>query len=153
MAQITVDAQKSALATLLAAITGVTKVHEDRPDALQARELPCIVIVPGPARYTQRDRGDNHITITRRWYLRLYVKESTAGREFQAEQEVDPFLTRVPDQLAQYPVVTLEDGTAFDLSLDGGGDRGPTTMAYADKDYAGSQFDVETVTEEYVTAV
>jgi len=154
MAQITINVQKTALAALLGAITGVTKVHEDRPAALQPRELPAFVLVPGPARYAQRARGDNSVTVTRRWYARLYVTESTKGREFEAERAVDPFLTRVVDQLAQYPVVILSGGTAFSLSLDGGGDRGIVApMPYADKDYAGSQFEFDTVTEEYVTAI
>lgn len=153
MTQITIDEQKTALAPVLAAIYGISKVYEERPEALQPRALPCITLTPGAAVYRYGERGAGHVFITRKWYLRLYVMVSTEGREYQAELAVHPFLTRIPDKLAQYPEVSITGNKAFRLSLDGGGDRGPILMTYAEMDYSGTEFEIETITEEYVTPV
>jgi hypothetical protein len=150
---ITIEEQEEALTPILEGITGIVEHFTDFPDAVQARQLPCLITSPKEASYDRDTYGADSLLIRRQWQAVLLVKLAVEGREFQAEQEIKPFLTAVPVGLAAYPVITLEDGRGFQVELDKGSDRGARAVKYNDKWYTGTVFTFFTIVEDMVDPV
>jgi hypothetical protein len=146
MASITVNEQEQAIQPFLAAVDGITTAQYDYPDDVQTRELPMIITSPGEASYDERADGKPGHRVRRQWTALLLVKETSKGREYQAEREAKPFLTTVPDAIAPHPRVKLPDGRAFGLELHRGSDRGATVVTYNERLYAGTVFTFYTET-------
>ncbi|HNT77559.1 MAG TPA: hypothetical protein PKH77_21295 [Anaerolineae bacterium] len=130
---------KTALATVLAAITGVRRVYTTAPNSLPPSDLPAWVIYTGPATYAVRGYGiyDGE---TRRYTLRLYVLPLQEGIPGEAEAACEPFFTRVraaldPDNRLNQLVGILE------LTLLG--DQGVSVLNLGGSAYLGIEFTLE----------
>lgn len=150
---ITIEEQEAEFTLILESISGIVKHFVNFPDAVQARQLPCLISSPKDAPYDRDTYGADNLLIRRQWQAILLVKIADEGREFQSEQEVKPFLTSVPVALAAYPVITLADGRGFQVELHAGNDRGARTITYNGKLYAGTVFTFFTVVEDTVDPV
>jgi len=148
---VTFEDQQAALAAILGTISGLT-IEVDYPDAIQRRDLPCVVIALGEATYDRVQRGANSLRITRSGKLLLFGQEAALGREYQSEKVVKPFLTSIPVALAAYPTATLADGTGFEIVLLNGRDSGPIPITYNQKLYVGAVLYFSTVVEAYIAA-
>ncbi len=150
MALITIDQQTEKLAALLAGVAGLNSLDK-HPDALQKAHFPCTIPAPGPAQYARDGDGDRYrLTVTRQWRIKLYLMPREAGREYQAELQLRPFLTSIPDALAPHTMVRLADGRTFELTLDRGSDSSLSIMKYGDREYSGSLFTVTTIVKDRV---
>jgi len=150
MSLVTVDEMEGKFETLFESITGITEYYADEPAAIQSRALPCVITYPESATYSTQRPGANMVSVRRQWRVVLLVREVTQGRDTQVQQEVKPFLTRVPEKLAAYRQITLVDGKGFSLDITNGGDKGPEPIPFAGITYGGAQFTFFTVTETQV---
>lgn len=147
MASITVEEQQAVIKPILETVDGIVSVEVNLPDAVKSDTLPMLVLWPREATYDRRSDGAHEYRVRRRWVVLLLVLESAQGREWYSDSAVKPFLTTIPDKLAAYPQVKLDDGRSFDLDLHQGGDRGADPLTYKKKSYAGTGFTFYTVTE------
>jgi hypothetical protein len=150
MAHITVEQQQVAIQTLLATVSGITTVKIDLPEAVKAEDLPMLILMPKEATYDRRSDGTNGYRVRRRWSLLLLVLAAAQGREFYSDQAVKPFLTSVPELLAAYPQIKVENKYVFNLDLHQGSDRGADPLVYKKQSYAATAF---TFFTEIVTAI
>ncbi len=153
MALITINEQIAAIVTLLGNVPGDLTHLDEHPRALQSRTLPCTVTTPGPAEYERGERGAGHLRVTRQLRIKVFIMPVEEGYEYQAERALKPYLTAIPDELAKHPLVRLDDGRTFELTLDGGSDSGLSLLQYGNKQYAGTLITVNTITEDRVPPV
>lgn len=155
---ITIEEQEAAFTSILEAVSGIKKHFTDFPDALQARQLPCVITAVRDATYDRDTYGADNLMIRRQWQAVVIVMLAVEGREFQPEQEAKPFLTSVPLALAAHPTITISDGgdhdgNGFQVELHQGGDRGARPISYNGKQYIGSVFTFYTIVEDTVDPV
>jgi len=147
---ISITAQREALKAVLDTVPGITHVFVRRPEAIQAAQLPAIVLVPGRASYDRHEDGALSLTVRREWTARVYAAQLMTMREGEAEAAAEPFLTAVPATLGAYLRLTDGSGQTFDLEVHNGGDGGVLPLSYSDIAYTGVEVRFFTKTEDYL---
>lgn len=109
---VTVAEQRAALVPVFEAVPGVETVKPRVPQAIQAAELP-LVILEAKGAVQARDLYDQSLKITRSWEAHVFLQDVRTGYEFEAEEVAEPYLDRLPVVLSIYKQVRLTDGRAF----------------------------------------
>jgi len=134
----TVATVKAALATIQEAALGL-KAYAQGPAALPG--VPCIVNFTGPAQYDFL--ASDRVETTRRYTMRLYVREVGQGIDGEAERLAEPWFTTVREcfaarrRLGRTPYVQSSRLVS---------DSGLQVSAYAGQEYLAVDFVIE-VTE------
>jgi hypothetical protein len=120
------------LAAIARAIPGTRRAFDQAPLTLSANDMPCTVILPGPAVMAWSEGSDEEAAEgieTRNYYCFLFVAPKGSGQEGEAFGACEPFLARARNAYASHPnlqglgttkvVVTGDSGIRDDLQYAG----------------------------------
>jgi len=130
---------KTAFATTLTGVTGLTSIYTTAPANLDNAELPALVIFAGPAQWRRTGLNEPMVEESRTYLLNLYVQPVQAGAYGEAEAAVEPFLSRIATALGNAP--RLGESSVLLATLTG--DKGISVMPYGGVEYLGVEFTVE----------
>lgn len=137
----TVEAVKTALATVEAGITGVIRAEKDPPRTIASADMPLFLNFTGPATYAYNPiPGTKLIRETRVYFLRLYVMGTGQGAEYEAEVKAQPFFERV--RAAFYANATLKAVSTVERARLIG-DTGIQVLGYFGTEFLGVEWQLQ----------
>lgn len=113
---------KTALANIMAGVSGIKRSFAYAPASLPAGDLPAAVVFSGKAIY-KRQGYQTSPTPDRTFMVMLYVKPLGQGIDGEAERLCDPFFDRIPAAIAASPRLGLDSVMLSTLKTDSGAAR------------------------------
>jgi hypothetical protein len=128
---------KTALADVLADVSGVSRSYAYAPASLPPGDLPATVVFTGQAEYS-RSGYQTAVSPDRTFTINLYVQPMGQGIDGEAERLLEPFLSSIPTALAAQPRLGLAEVWLVTLQRD----SGAAVLTLAGEQYIGASFTV-----------